>query len=88
MSSVPKGPAQGQDPSIPTTLDFTNPQAITAWLERLETVTDDGLAAGEDQLLPLDKRRLGRVVARGIVAESRAALGELIGTARRSLPTS
>ena len=87
MSSVPKGPAKGQDPSTTLSLDFTNPTAIRAWLERLETVTDDGLAAGEDQLLPLDKRRLGRVVARSIVAEARTAIHELIGTARRSLPT-
>ena len=86
MAFVPKGPRAGQDPLVPLTLDFTNPDAVRAWLERLETVADDGLAAGEDQLLPLGKRRLGRVLARDMVAEARASLAELLSAARRSLP--
>lgn len=80
----PRG-ANAPDPSHPP-LDLGDRAAFERWIARVETVADDGFAAGEDQLLPLAQRRLGRVVARGIVADARTALAALLGAAKRGRP--
>jgi hypothetical protein len=66
-------------------LNWTDHTECKAWLDDVAQHIDDALDAADDQTLPLDKRRLGRVVARELLAEARQALTSQIAYARQGL---
>lgn len=76
-----------KSPTVPPTfLDLSNPGTIRQWLALVESNIGDAIGAAEDQLLPLDKRNLGRVQARRILGDARGALDGLLALMRASLP--
>lgn len=67
-------------------LDWNDPAACAAWLADVAARCKDAVAVAEDQTLPLGKRRLGRVIARELLAEAKASLQAQLRFARRGLP--
>ena len=60
-------------------------EKVDRYFEDLLVPNDDALDAADDQMLPLDKRRLGRVIARESLADAREALTSQIAYARQGL---
>ncbi len=65
-------------------LDPSDDQDFASWLRALETAVDDLEGAAVDQMKPLAARKLGRVSAAAIVAQSADKIAKLIALARRS----
>ena len=65
-------------------LDPSDEQDFASWLRALETAVDDLEGAAIAQMKPLAARKLGRVSAAAIVAESAEKIAKLIALARRS----
>jgi hypothetical protein len=66
-------------------LNWNDPAACAAWLADVAARCKDAVAVAEDQTRPLDKRRLGRVTARRLLAEAKGALQAQLRYARRGL---
>ena len=85
MSDIKQAPSEGQDPDT-SALCWCDPWATRPWITSVKSLTDDALAAIQDQMLPLRKRRLGHVEAARIIAEATAALARAFDHAERGLP--
>jgi hypothetical protein len=64
-------------------IDLADPAAVRTWLTQLRIQVDDALAAGEDATRPLNRRILGRPMARRTLMEARHAIHELLEAAER-----
>ena len=64
-------------------LDFSDREAVRAWLTELRTQIDEVVAAGEDATRPPGERALGRATARGAILAARNALGQMLAAAER-----
>lgn len=69
---------KGADP-----LDFSDREAVRAWLTELRMQIDEVVAAGEDATRPPGERALGRAAARRAILEARTALGQILSAAER-----
>lgn len=67
-------------------LNWNDPAACAAWLADVAGRCKDAVAVAEDQTRPLGKRRLGRVIARELLAEAKGSLQAQLRFARRGLP--
>jgi hypothetical protein len=85
MSDIKQPPPGGQDPDT-SALCWSDPWATRPWITSVKSLTDDALAAIQDQMLPLRQRRLGYVEAARIIAEATAALAKAFAHAERGLP--
>ena len=69
---------KGADP-----LDFSDREAVRAWLRELRTQVAEIAAAGEDATRPPGKRALGRATARSTILEAQRAIEQMIATAEQ-----
>jgi hypothetical protein len=70
-----------------TPVDFGDPSEVRLWLAALETVTQDLIAAAEDQVRPPGERDLGRRAASLMIEESASVVESMLRHARASLVT-
>lgn len=68
---------KGADP-----LDFSDREAVRAWLRELRTQIDEVVAAGEDATRPLGQRALGRATARSTILEAQRAIEQMLAMAK------
>ena len=67
---------KGTDP-----LDWSDHEAVRAWLRELRTQIDEIVGAGEDATRPPGERALGRAAARRAILEAQRALGQMLAAA-------
>lgn len=78
-------PANTTKRSTRGAIDYRNPNEIRAFLADLGTIGEDLMDAMEDALLPLARRRLGRVEHRRALADGRASLASILSYAGKGL---
>ena len=67
-------------------LDFSDLDAVRAWLNELGERVDDLMGTADDQMAPPRRRRLGYLLAREHLDEAHTSIVELITSARAGLP--
>jgi len=85
MDEVHEAPPGGKGGDPPARLDFTDRDAVRAWLAELRTQIDDAVEAGEDATRPLGQRALGRPTARRAILEARRSIRALLAVAERGV---
>lgn len=75
------------EPKERPALDLADREAVRAWVADLRTQIHDVTAAGEDALLPLGRRSLGRRMARRAHREASQAVEQLLAAAERGIAT-
>lgn len=71
----------------PPPLDWTDREALTVWLDALESAALDVIDVAEDQTSPPAERDYGRRSARALIAEQGHSVTSLIAYARASIPS-
>jgi hypothetical protein len=86
MPEVHQAATRGKGRDLPAAitgkaLDFSDPEAMRAWLAHLRAQIEDLGGAAEDATRPPGRRLLGRAAARGVIEEARWALEQLLEAA-------